>query len=274
MTDSIFQKLAKIDVTKKIVQKNRLDYLPWADAWAELCKSYPDATYKIGNFGESQLPYIYDGNMGYMVFTEVTIGALTHEMFLPVMDGANKAMKKEAYTYNVKDMAWNNGYSQQRKDTDGTLLFIEKQVDSATMFDVNKTIMRCLVKNIAMFGLGLSLYAKDDIVFDDEPDNKTGIPAIDNATDADSLNKKGIKLAETQAKVSAELAPPTSARESTQEQRTELRILSDQKGITLQQIHGKYKRKSLLSMTWAEAKEAIDTLRARKDYQDATTDKN
>jgi len=274
MTDSIFQKLAKIDVTKKIVQKNRLDYLPWADAWAELCKSYPDATYKIGNFGESQLPYIYDGNMGYMVFTEVTIGALTHEMFLPVMDGANKAMKKEAYTYKVKDMKWNGTYNEQKVSESGKLMFIDKTVEPATMFDVNKTIMRCLVKNIAMFGLGLSLYAKDDIVFDDEPDNKTGIPAIDNATDADSLNKKGIKLAETQAKVSAELAPPTSARESTQEQRTELRILSDQKGITLQQIHGKYKRKSLLSMTWAEAKEAIDTLRARKDNQDATTDKN
>ena len=272
--ESIFKKLAKIDVKQKIVKKQKLDYLPWADAWAELCKNYPDARYKVKKFGENQFPYVYDSLMGYMVFTEVTIGKLIHEMFLPVMDGANKAMKMEAYTYKVKDMKWNGTYNEQKVSESGKLMFIDKTVEPATMFDVNKTIMRCLVKNIAMFGLGLSLYAKDDIVFDDEPDNKTGIPAIDNATDADSLNKKGIKLAETQAKVSAELAPPTSARESTQEQRTELRILSDQKGITLQQIHGKYKRKSLLSMTWAEAKEAIDTLRARKDNQDATTDKN
>jgi len=271
MTDSIFQKLAKIDVTKKIVQKNRLDYLPWADAWAELCKSYPDATYKIGNFGESQLPYIYDGNMGYMVFTEVTIGALTHEMFLPVMDGANKAMKKEAYTYNVKDMAWNNGYSQQRKDTDGTLLFIEKQVDSATMFDVNKTIMRCLVKNIAMFGLGLNLYTKDDICFDDEPDapdNKTGIPEIDNATDADSLDKKGQKLAETQAKVSKELTPPIDTeRLCTDEQRSEIRILSGKKNVSLTEICKAYKCSGLPTMKWVDAVASIKRLRLTKDVE-------
>ena len=226
MEDSIFQKLAKIDVTKKIVQKDKLDYLPWADAWAELKKVYPDANYNVKKFGENQYPYIYDGGMGYMVFTEVTIGELTHEMFLPVMNGANKAMKKEAYTYKTK--------------------YDDKSVAPATMFDVNKTIMRCLVKNIAMFGLGLNLYTKDDIYFDDEPEpeNKTGIPAIDKATDKDSLKAT---------------APSTS------EQKNEIIKLAKLKGFNLNEICSSYKCSSLPKMKFEDAKLAIAKLRLKKD---------
>ena len=90
------------------------------------------------------LPYLYDEKTGYMVFTNVTIDNLTHEMWLPVMDGANKAMKGEEYTYSTRY----NG---------------EKTVEPASMFDVNKTIMRCLVKNLAMFGLGLYIYSGEDL---------------------------------------------------------------------------------------------------------------
>jgi hypothetical protein len=59
------------------------------------------------------------------------------------MDGANKAMKQESYSYKTK--------------------YGEKWVEAASMFDVNKTIMRCLVKNLAMFGLGLYIYAGEDL---------------------------------------------------------------------------------------------------------------
>ena len=79
-----------------------------------------------------------------MVFTSVTIEDLTHTMWLPVMDAANKAMKSTSYTYNTKF----------KKDI---------PVEPATMFDVNKTIMRCLVKNLAMFGLGLYIYSGEDL---------------------------------------------------------------------------------------------------------------
>ena len=65
-------------------------------------------------------------------------------MWLPVMDGANKAMKRTPYKYQTKY----NG---------------EKTVEAATMMDINKTIMRCLVKNLAMFGLGLYIYAGEDL---------------------------------------------------------------------------------------------------------------
>jgi hypothetical protein len=137
-----FEKLYRVNVNDYTEEKNGLTYLSWANAWAEVKKIYPDAQYTIKRF-DNNLPYVYDENTGYMVFTDVTIEGLTYEMWLPVMDGANKAMKNTAYTYKTK--------------------YGEKTVEPATMFDINKTIMRCLVKNLAMFGLGLYIYAGEDL---------------------------------------------------------------------------------------------------------------
>lgn len=142
----VFDELNAINVNDKTEKKKsggtELTYLSWTWAWAEVKKRYPEAHYEIVMHGG--LPYVYDENTGYMVFTNVTIEGITHTMWLPVMDGANKAMKNQPYTYSTKY----NG---------------EKTVDAATMFDVNKTIMRCLVKNLAMFGLGLYIYAGEDL---------------------------------------------------------------------------------------------------------------
>ena len=139
---SIFEKLNAINVNDKTEDKNGLTYLSWAWAFAEFKKVCPYATYEVKKF-ENGLPYVYDENTGYMVFTSVTVGDLTHEMWLPVLDGNNKAMKKEPYTVKTK--------------------YKEVTVQPATMFDVNKTIMRCLTKNLAMFGLGLYIYAGEDL---------------------------------------------------------------------------------------------------------------
>ena len=141
---SVFETLFEINVNDHIEKKKDLTYLSWPYAWAEVKKKYPSATYKIHLFGEKQLPYVFDENVGYMVFTSVTINDLTHTMWLPVMDSANKTMKSTSYTYNTKF----------KKDI---------LVEAATMFDVNKTIMRCLVKNLAMFGLGLYIYSGEDL---------------------------------------------------------------------------------------------------------------
>ncbi len=147
-----FNILSAIDVNghteKKKTGSTELTYLSWPWAWAEVKKAFPTASYKVMKDGEG-LPYVYDPRTGYMVYTSVTIEDVTHEMWLPVMDGANKAMKAQAYTYKVKD--WKTRQS------------IEKEVAPATMFDINKTIMRCLVKNLAMFGLGLYIYAGEDL---------------------------------------------------------------------------------------------------------------
>ena len=147
-----FEELSKISVNDHTENKNGLTYLSWTWAWSEIKKQCPDASYEILKF-ENNLPYVYDENTGYMVFTKVTIDDKTYEMWLPVMDGNNKAMLNHPYTYKVKeykDGKWTGGYT-------------EKSVESATMFDINKTIMRCLVKNIAMFGLGIYIYAGEDL---------------------------------------------------------------------------------------------------------------
>lgn len=137
-----FEVLYSINVNDKTEAKNGLTYLSWAYAIAEFKKVHPDMTYEVKKF-ENGLPYVYDENTGYMVFTSVTVDGLTHEMWLPVMDGNNKAMKN--HPYNVKTK------------------YKEITVQPATMFDVNKTIMRCLTKNLAMFGLGLYIYAGEDL---------------------------------------------------------------------------------------------------------------
>ena len=75
------------------------------------------------------------------------------------MDGANKSMLDHPYTYKVKKYEYNP--ETRKKEFMGN--YDEKQVEQATMFDINKTIMRCLTKNLAMFGLGIYIYAGEDV---------------------------------------------------------------------------------------------------------------
>ena len=145
---SVFETLSAINVNDKVEKKNKLTYLSWAWAWAEVKKNYPSATYKVVKDEATNMPFVFDPSMGYMCSTEVTIKGETLEMWLPVMDGANKSMKLEAYEYETR--------------------YGKKTCQSATMFDINKTIMRCLVKNLAMFGLGHYIYAGEDIPQDDK----------------------------------------------------------------------------------------------------------
>lgn len=146
-----FEELSKINVNGHTEDKNGLTYLSWVWAWSEFKKQCPEADYEIIK-QENGLPYVFDENTGYMVYTKATDGKEWKEMWLPVMDGNNKAMLNHEYTYSVK--VYENGRF--------TGQYEEKTVKPATMFDVNKTIMRCLVKNLAMFGLGIYIYAGED----------------------------------------------------------------------------------------------------------------
>lgn len=138
MTMSNFAEMSAINVNDHLSQKQGLSYLSWAWAWDCFKRLNPDASYKVWRNPATNEPYTYDETLGYMVYTSVTVNGETLDMWLPVMDGANKAMKKWDYTYTVKSG--------------------EKTVLAATMFDINTALMRCLVKNIAMFGLGLYIY--------------------------------------------------------------------------------------------------------------------
>lgn len=145
-----FQELFQIDVSEHIDKRKQgkieLSYLSWAWAWAKVKEVDENADYQIKMFPDEKglmKPWIHDPVLGYMVMTSVTILGNTKEMWLPVMDSSNKAMLDHEYQYKTK--------------------YEVKTVDRASMFDINKTLMRCLVKNIAMFGLGLKLYAGEDL---------------------------------------------------------------------------------------------------------------
>lgn len=120
-----FEEVYAINVNEKTEKKGNLTYLSWAWAWAEFKKAYPEATYKVDQF--DGLFCTGNEKIGYMVRTEVTAGEQTYEMWLPVMDMRNNT------------------------------------VLAPKMTEINKTIMRCLTKNLAMFGLGLYIYAGEDL---------------------------------------------------------------------------------------------------------------
>jgi|TARA_B110000261_G_scaffold163967_1_gene211563 hypothetical protein len=166
---STFEKLSAVNVNKYVEKKNNLTYLSWAYAWGETKRVCPDATYRIG---ETE----YDESLGFMCHTEVTIEGETLEMWLPVMDGANKSMKKVNYTYTTR--------------------YGEKEVAPATTFDINKTIMRCLVKNLAMFGMGIYIYAGEDMPTTEDPKAVAVIkpaPAKESKVTKDTLDDKHVK---------------------------------------------------------------------------------
>lgn len=152
--DSVFSKLNSINVNDKTEKKNGLTYLSWAWAWGEVKKLYPDATYTIY---ENTLPsgyvvnYFTDGRTSY-VKTGVTINNLEHIEELPVMDYRNKSILLE----------------------------------NMTSFDVNKTIQRSLTKALARHGLGLYIYAGEDLP-EDEKDNE--LEKVIDKTKVQALNK-------------------------------------------------------------------------------------
>lgn len=118
--------LLQMNVNDMTEEKNGLTYLSWASAWNEVLKVDPEANYKVKLF--DGMPFCGNNKIGYMVFTELTICGLTRECYLPIMDYRNKSI-----------------------------------TENLTTFDVNKTIQRCLAKNIAMFGLGLYIYKGEDL---------------------------------------------------------------------------------------------------------------
>lgn len=147
---AIYKELRSIDVSEHIETRKsgnsgpELSYLSWAWAFDTIQQLLP-ISYEIKQFPNEDgilVPYQKD-KTGYMVFTSMTILGITKSMWLPVMDSSNKAMKEEPYVLTTK-----NG---------------NKNVAAADMFDVNKTIMRCLVKNLSLFGLGLYIYAGEDL---------------------------------------------------------------------------------------------------------------
>ena len=127
MEKTVFQTLSEIDITSKIKKKNKMDYLPWSSAWDFIKNTYPNAAYRIVKT-ENGCIYHNDGKTCW-VETEVTIEDEIQTEVLPVLDYRNQAIG----------------------------------LDKVTSSDVNKSIKRCLVKNLTLFGLGLSLWNGEEL---------------------------------------------------------------------------------------------------------------
>ena len=125
--DNYFIELNSINVNEKTEKKGSLTYLSWAWAWGEVKKLHPDATYTIYENAEGW-NYHTDGRYCW-VKTGVTVNGIEHIEYLPVMDYHNKSIPLE----------------------------------SVTSTDVNKAIQRSLTKAVARHGLGLYIYAGEDL---------------------------------------------------------------------------------------------------------------
>jgi hypothetical protein len=124
---NVYELLSSINVNDHTETKNGLTYLSWAWAWAEVKNLFPTATYKVYETAEGCI-YWNDGRTAW-VKTGVIIEGLEHIEYLPIMDHRNKSIP----------------------------------LDQITSFDVNKAIQRSLTKAVARHGLGLYIYAGEDL---------------------------------------------------------------------------------------------------------------
>lgn len=139
--ENYFAELNSINVGDHTEKKNGLTYLSWAWAWGELKKKHPDATYTIYENAQGWF-YHTDGKTCW-VKTGVTVNGLEHIEYLPVMDFKNRSIP----------------------------------ADQVTSFDVNKAIQRSLTKAVARHGLGLYIYAGEDLPEDGTEAPKKGVEA-------------------------------------------------------------------------------------------------
>lgn len=132
-----YTELAKIDVGEHIEKKGRFSYLSWAWAVDQLRRVDPTATWEVKRF--DGMPYMKT-ECGYFVEAAVTCQGITLSQIHPVLDNNNKPIAQP------------------------------------NAFQINTSIQRCLVKAIALHGLGLYIYAGEDLPFDEEePKSETSI---------------------------------------------------------------------------------------------------
>ena len=153
-----FEILNAINVSGKTEKKGNLTYLSWAWAWGELKKIHPDATYTIYENSEGW-NYHTDGKTAW-VKTGVTVNGIENIEYLPIMDFRNNSIP----------------------------------VDKVTSTDVNKTIQRSLTKAVARHGLGLYIYAGEDLPEEERQDFKNEIISAKEANVLKKmLEKRGIE---------------------------------------------------------------------------------
>lgn len=176
----LYESLQKSEIKPYVSTKNtggtELSYLSWGAAVDFFTKSCN----QLGLFWNYTQETIADEVLGYEVHTTITIYdsesdlTASKAMSLPAMDGANKAVKAKAWEYSTKSA--------------------KRTVEPADSFIINKTKQRCLVKTMTLFGLGLSLYLKDNM---DLGEVQTGLDVAEKASkEIADLKKRIAKLLE------------------------------------------------------------------------------
>jgi hypothetical protein len=155
--ENYFKDLSRIDVSENIEKKGKFSYLSWAFAVKALREYDPTATWETVRF--DGLPYL-KSEVGYFVEVNVTIKGITLGQIHPVLDNRNKPIQKP------------------------------------TSFDINTSIQRCLVKAIALHGLGIWIYAGEDLPIDNAPIN---------AQQVGTLKTKALTLAQLRNKSDVEV---------------------------------------------------------------------
>lgn len=165
--------LMKIDVSKFVEKKNGLSYLSWSHAWANALKIDPAANFNVESWTDDQgntrcwMPV----NGTAMVWVTVTMFGQPRTCMLPVMNSRNEPISIEGRKYKDK-------YGNDR-------------VEKLDAFNLNTAIMRCMTKALALHGLGLNVYAGEDL-------------PLDVGFDKDEESKKG----ETKKEAKHEEPPP------------------------------------------------------------------
>lgn len=201
--ENYFIKLYSINVNDKVEKKNGLSYVSWPFAWAETKKLFPDAVYTIYE-NKDGWNYHTDGKTCW-VKTGVTVNGIEHIEYLPVMDFKNRSIPAE----------------------------------SVTSFDVNKAIQRSLTKAVARHGLGLYIYAGEDLPEEDVTLNAQKAP------DAPKEHPK----ADTPANIQANSAPKLTEEELQKLQQNAKYVYGDGWAAKLAEMMGKYNVNTLDEIT-------------------------
>ncbi len=127
--ENTFEKLNKVDVSKFTEKKGQFNYLSWAHAVRELLKACPEATWEVHLFENAdgtKQPYMKNGTGSY-VQVSVNVDNVVRSQIHPVLDHRNQP------------------------------------IDNANAFQINTSIQSCLAKAIALHGLGLYIFAGEDL---------------------------------------------------------------------------------------------------------------
>jgi hypothetical protein len=169
--------LLKLNVNDHVEKKQNLSYLSWAWAWAEALKADPAASFEVKTFND--YPYMVVNGTA-MVWVTVTMFGKPMTCFLPVMNSSNQPISIQGRQYKDK--------------------YGNEKVEKLDSFNVNTAIMRCMTKGLALHGLGLYIYAGEDL-----PQGEETEPVIVKAVTPDGTAMADVQVNTGQADANAEL---------------------------------------------------------------------